>query len=162
MYCIFCDIRFDFDRRETYISAMTRALGIDYGRRRIGVACSDPDRIIVSRTETILTRGFNDTVRKLIGFILKNEIGEIVIGYPYRQDGTPGPLAAEIERLSEQLQIRFPNIPVERLDERYTSLLAQRYIHQSGGKVGDNKGRVDSKAAAILLDEYLSRKRERR
>ena len=141
---------------------MKRALGIDYGKKRIGLACSDPYRIIVSRNETIVARGFRDALRKLITYVLENEIGEIVIGYPYKQDGTTGPLAAEVERLSEHLQARFPDIPIERLDERYTSLLAQRFIHQVGLKVGNNKEKVDSTAAAILLEEYLNRKRERR
>ena len=141
---------------------MARVLAIDYGRRRIGVAYSDPTRIIVSHSETILVRGFKDVLRKLFDYIHKSEVGEIVVGYPYKQDGTPGLLAEEVEKLCSHLQKRFPKIPVEQLDERYTSLLAIRYIHQSGMKVGDDKKRVDSTAAAILLEEYIGRSRRKK
>jgi putative Holliday junction resolvase len=157
--CIFWNIQFDIFEWRDYIISMTRVLAIDYGRRRIGVAFSDPDRIIVSHQETILISGYKDVVRKLVDYVCKSEIGEIVIGYPYRQDGSLGPLAHDIDRLCAYLRKRFTDIPVELLDERYTSLLAIRYLHESGRKVGDDKGRVDSMAAAILLEEYITRKR---
>jgi putative Holliday junction resolvase len=157
--CTFWNIQFDIVGREDYIISMTRALAIDYGRRRIGVAFSDPDRIIVSHQETILISGYKDAVRKLVDYVRKSEIGEIVIGYPYRQDGSPGPLADDIDRLCSFLRKRFTEIPIETLDERYTSLLATRYLHENGLRVGDDKGRVDSIAAAILLEEYITRKR---
>lgn len=157
--CTFWNIQFDIVGWRDYIINMTRALAIDYGKRRIGVAFSDPDQIIVSYQETILINGYKDAVRKLVDYIRKSEIGEIVIGYPYRQDGSLGPLADEIDRLCAYLRKRFTKIPIELLDERYTSLLAIRYLHESGRKVGDDKGRVDSTAAAILLEEYINRKR---
>ena len=138
---------------------MTRALAIDYGKRRIGVAYSDPDQVIVSHRETIIISGYRDAVRKLVDYIRRSEAGEIVIGYPYRQDSSPGPLADEVNKLCSRLRERFPEIPIELLDERYTSLLAIRYMHQNGMKVGDDKGRVDSTAAGILLEEYINRKR---
>lgn len=139
---------------------MARVLAIDYGRRRIGVAYSDPTGVIVSHSETILVRGFRDAFRRLIDYIYKSEVEKIVVGYPYRQDGTPGPLAEEVDRLCSLLQKRFPKKPVEQLDERYTSLLAIRYIHQSGMKTGNDKKRIDSTAASILLDEYIGRSRK--
>lgn len=157
--CTFWNIQFDIVGWRDYIINMTRALAIDYGRRRIGVAFSDPNQIIVSHQETILINGYKDAVRKLVDYVRKSEIGEIVIGYPYRQDGSLGPLADEIDRLCAYLRKRFTKIPIELLDERYTSLLAIRYLHESGRKVGDDKGRVDSTAAAILLEEYINRKR---
>lgn len=137
---------------------MNRVLAIDYGRKRIGLAYSDPSRTIVSHSETIVIKGLKDTMRRLIDFVRANDIGEIVIGYPLKQDGTPGELTEEIERICSRLTERFPEIPIERIDERYTSLLAMRYMHEGGLKVGDDKGRVDSTAASILLEEYINRK----
>ena len=136
---------------------MNRVLAIDYGRRRIGLAYSDPSRTIVSHSETIVTGGLKDTMRRLTDFILSNDIGEIVIGYPKRQDGTPGELTEEIDKICLRLSDRFPEIPIEQIDERYTSLLAMRYMHEGGLKVGDDKGRVDSTAASILLEEYINK-----
>ena len=132
-------------------------MAVDYGRRRVGLAHSDPGRVIVSHRETILVNGIKDAVGKLVDYVRKNEICEVIVGYPYRQDGIPGELTKDIDKLCLSLQKRLPEITIEKVDERYTSMLAIRYIHQSGKKVGDDKGRVDAAAAGILLDEYLRR-----
>jgi len=138
---------------------MSRYLAIDYGRRRVGVAYSDPEHIIVSRSETILISSFKDMLRKLRSYITEHEISEIVIGYPIRQDGNRGDLCDEIDKLKSKLNASFPKVKIELLDERYSSQMAERYLHDLGLKVGDDKGRVDATAAGILLEDYLNKRR---
>ncbi len=139
---------------------MARALAIDYGRRRIGLAVSDPEFIIVSRNSTIEISGFTDALKKLYDYIIDNEITEVVVGYPLKEDGSVGEIAGDVKKLTGKLKRRFPVIPVTLMDERYTSVLAEKYIHESGGKIGDDKGRVDAAAASILLEDYLRQRDE--
>ncbi len=136
---------------------MGRVLAIDYGRKRIGVAYSDPGRIIVSHSEAIEVNGKKDAIGKLTLYISANEIDEVVIGYPIREDGERGELCEEIDLFCEGLKSSLPGVVFRTLDERYTSVIATGRIHAAGGKVGDNKGRVDAGAAEVLLGEYLDR-----
>lgn len=138
---------------------MARALAIDYGRRRIGLAYSDPEQIIVSHRETIRITGMNDAIRKLTDYIRVNEIEEVVVGMPYREDGEVGELGGEIEYLRSALHERLPEITIEFADESYTSHIGRRILHESGMKIGDDKGMVDAAAAGIILDDYINRKR---
>jgi len=153
-----------FDLRDTaiYIGIMTRALAIDYGRRRIGLAYSDPGQIIISHRETILITGMNDAIRKLSQYIKQNEIGEVVIGFPFREDGSDGELGAEIEYLKSALSKKLPGLTFEFADERYTSYLGAKIVHLSGKKIGDDKGRVDAAAAGIILEDFMNRNRDGR
>lgn len=151
---------FDSVFAATYIQRMARALAIDYGRRRIGLAVSDPEFIIVSRNSTIEVSGFADAIKKLYDYIVDNEITEIAVGYPLREDGSEGEIAGDVHRLVAKLKRRFPGIPVTKMDESYTSFLAEKYIHEAGGKIGDDKGRVDAAAASILLEDYLKLRNE--
>jgi putative Holliday junction resolvase len=138
---------------------MARALAIDYGRRRIGLAYSDPEQIIVSNRETIRITGMRDAIIKLTDYIKLNEIAEVVIGMPYREDGGVGELGNEIEYLRDELIKRLPDVKIEFADESYTSHIGTRILHESGMKIGDDKGRVDAAAAGVILDDYINRKR---
>lgn len=152
-------VGFDLRDASIYIGIMARALAIDYGRRRVGLAYSDPDQIIISHRETILITGMNDAIKKLSHYIELNEIGEVVIGFPYREDGSAGELGAEIEYLKSALSKELPGLTIELADERYTSHLGAKIVHLSGKKIGDDKGRVDAAAAGVILEDYINRDR---
>ena len=135
---------------------MDRLLGIDYGRRRTGLAVSDPLGIFASALDTV------DST-KLIEYIKNYAAGEtitrFVVGWPVNMDGKPSEAAADVEQLLKQLGKVFPAIPVTLEDERFTSVLAHRAMIDGGMKASDrrDKASVDKISAAIILQSYLDR-----
>ncbi|MCF0167393.1 MAG: Holliday junction resolvase RuvX [Bacteroidales bacterium] len=135
---------------------MNRIIGIDYGRKRTGVAVSDPLMIFASALETVQTA-------KIIEYLQKYAQGEtivrFVVGYPINMNGKPSEAAADIDIFLRQLQKKFPNIPVTLEDERFTSVLAHRALIDSGVKKMDRRDKtaVDKVSAAIILQTYLDR-----
>ena len=135
---------------------MDRLLGIDYGRKRIGLAVSDPLGIFASPLETVHSA-------KLIDYIKNYAQGEriirFVVGYPRNLNGAPSEAAADVEVFLKQLAKAFPDIPVTLEDERFTSVLAHRAMIDGGMKASDrrDKASVDRISAAIILQGYLDR-----
>ncbi len=135
---------------------MDRIIGIDYGRKRTGVAVSDPLRIFASALETVQTA-------KIIEYLKKYSEGEtivrFVVGYPINMNGQPSEAAADVEIFLKQLAKAFPDIPVSLEDERFTSVLAHRAMIDGGMKVSDRRDKfsVDKISAAIILQGYLDR-----
>ena len=137
------------------MSDYSRIIGIDYGTVRIGLALSDPLKIIASGLETIN----NDelAINKIIKIISDSNVERIIIGFPLTLKGEVGSKAEEVERFIEVLKSRT-ELPIIKLDERFTSVLAQQTIRQLGTtkkKKHANKGKVDELAATILLQNYL-------
>ena len=135
---------------------MDRIVGIDYGRRRTGLASSDPLGIFASALDTV------DTA-KLIDYIKNYANGEriirFVVGYPRNLDGAPAEAAADVDIFLKLLSKAFPDIPVSLEDERFTSVLAHRAMIDGGMKASDrrDKASVDRISAAIILQGYLDR-----
>lgn len=133
---------------------MKRFLGIDYGRKRTGIAESDPLGIFASPIQTIPTH-------LVLKFILEYEsskgIESIVIGYPMNLDNTPSEGAQYVENFLSQLKKRVPQIPIILEDERFTSKMAFQSLIDSGVKKSQRreKGAVDRVSAAIILQTYL-------
>lgn len=133
-----------------------RCLGIDYGRRRIGLALSDPTMFIASPLLIIENKGPKKTVARLLDIIQKNEVGQIVIGLPLHTDGTE----SEMSREARQFGQIFSDLgfPVTFVDERYSSCTAEEMI----GNARDRKNLIDKVAASIILQMYLDeRKKEK-
>jgi putative Holliday junction resolvase len=135
--------------------AMSRILAIDYGRRRIGLAVSDPTRTIVSQSLTITVASLAEAVRTVSAYIKENSISEVVVGYPLREDGGKSDICSDVDSMIDSLADSHPDLEVHRSDERYTSAIARDIIHAVGGKVGKDKGKVDAKAAEIILRDFL-------
>ena len=135
---------------------MERLIGIDYGRKRTGLAVSDPLRIFASPLETVPAAKIIDYLKK---YSQNETIVRFVIGYPVNMNGRPSEAAAEIDRFLPQLRKAFPGIPVELEDERFTSVLAHRAMIDGGMKAKDrrDKNQVDKISAAIILQGYLDR-----
>ncbi len=135
---------------------MDRIIGIDYGRKRTGVAVSDPLRIFASALETVQTA-------KIIEYLKKYSEGEtivrFVVGYPINMNGQPSEAAVDVEIFLKQLAKAFPDIPVSLEDERFTSVLAHRAMIDGGMKASDRRDKfsVDKISAAIILQGYLDR-----
>ena len=136
---------------------MERLIGIDYGRKRTGLAASDPLGIFASALETVPSAKIIDYLQK---YSEKETITRFVVGYPMNLDGRPSEAAADVDAFLPVLKKAFPGVPVELEDERFTSVLAHRAMIDGGMKYKDrrNKASVDRISAAIILQGYMDRK----
>ncbi|MFI3289453.1 MAG: Holliday junction resolvase RuvX [Rikenellaceae bacterium] len=133
---------------------MGRILAIDYGMKRTGIAVSDPLRIIAGGLETVPT---HELLRWLATYFTKNDVSTIVVGKPTQMSGEPSQTWAKIEPLVAKLKSLYPSKEVVLHDERFTSVLAQRTILESGiGKMARrDKALVDKVSATIILQGYM-------
>ena len=135
---------------------MDRIIGIDYGRRRTGLATSDPLGIFASALDTVDSTKLIDYLKN---YAEKERILHFVVGYPVNLDGKPSEALADVKAFLKQLEKNFPGIPITLEDERFTSVLAHRAMIDGGMKYKDrrNKASVDKIAAAIILQGFLDR-----
>ena len=136
---------------------MAKALGIDYGAKRVGVAISDSLQIIASSLTTIETNQF---FLFLIELLQKEDIDRFVVGEPKNLDGTATDSTEMTEDFVEKLSIKYPNIPIKRIDERFTSKIAKQSILDAGTKKSKRRDKrlVDKVSAAIILQSHLDSK----
>lgn len=133
---------------------MSRILAIDYGTKRTGIAVSDPARLIAGGLATVETRQLE---KWLADYFAREQVGTIVLGKPAQMDGTPSATWRFIEPLAARLRRAWPDKEVTFYDERFTSVLAQRAILDSGiGKMARrDKALVDKVSATIILQSYM-------
>ncbi len=133
---------------------MGRILAIDYGMKRTGVAVSDPLRIIAGGLETVPTAEIMPWLAK---YLASNDVDIIVVGRPTRMDGSPSETLPHIEKFVEKARVKFPQMRFDWWDERFTSVLAQRAIIESGvpKMKRRDKGLVDKVSATIILQGYM-------
>lgn len=134
-----------------------RILAFDYGTKRIGIAVTDPLQIIATGLDTIHPKDIIDYLKK---YIISEQVELFVVGEPKQMDGSPSQSAPQIKGFITILKKHFPEIPVERIDERFTSKMASAVVAQSGFKKTDrqNKERLDTISATIILQTYLEKK----
>ncbi len=136
-------------------SEYTRYLGIDYGSVRIGLALSDPLKIIASGFTTI--QNDDRCLEKILSIIKEQNVDKIIVGKPLNLKGEMGTKAVEVLQFVKKLQ-EITSIEIHQIDERFTSVMAQASILAMGTpkkKRQQNKGKVDEVASAILLQGYL-------
>ena len=133
---------------------MERIVGIDFGRKRTGIAVSDPLGIFASALDTVSS---GDVLTFLKNYTLKEKVVRIVVGYPVNLDKTPSEAAGDLKPFLNMLRKQFPDIPVTLQDERFTSKMAMRALIDGGMKKSDRriKGNIDKVSAAIILQSYL-------
>ena len=133
---------------------MGRILSIDYGRKRTGLAVTDPLRIIANALDTVPT---NELERYLADYFSKNEVDVIVLGKPSQMNGQPSETMRYIEPLAGRLRHAYPDKEVVLYDERFTSVMAHRTMLESGiGKMARrDKALVDRISATIILQSYM-------
>ena len=136
-----------------------RALGIDFGEKRIGLAISDPLGLTAQGIETIEHQGKRQVLEALLKICQDHGIGEIVIGLPINMNGSMGPKAKEILALVPEMQEKF-HLPVKTWDERLSSRQAGRLMIEQGLSRQKQKKQSDRLAATILLQSYLESKRK--
>ena len=133
---------------------MARILSIDYGKKRTGLAVTDPLQIIAGGLATVSTSELFDYLQQYVG---REPVERIVIGEPRQPNGQPSENLARVEQFVNRWRKQRPDIPIEYYDERFTSVLAHRAMIDGGMKRKDrqNKAVVDKIAACIILEDYL-------
>ncbi|AEL26208.1 Holliday junction resolvase RuvX [Cyclobacterium marinum] len=137
---------------------MGRVLAIDLGTKRTGLAVTDPLMIVASPLETIPTHQLLEYLKR---YTNSEEVSTIVLGWPKSLDGTATNMTQPVLALEKKLKKTFPAIPVELVDERFTSKMAMQSMINMGSKKKDRKekaGNLDKISAAIILQTYLDRK----
>ena len=137
---------------------MDRIVGIDFGRKRTGLAVSDPLGIFASPHETVPTAKIIDYLKN---YATKETIVRFVVGMPVNMNGAPSEAAADIKAFLPALKQAFPLVEIITEDERFTSVLAHRAMIDGGMKASRrrDKTEVDKISAAIILQSYLDRKK---
>lgn len=135
-----------------------RALALDVGDKRIGVALSDPTGLIATPLTTIIRRSEAEDIAAVLALVTDNEAGEIVVGMPLLLSGRAGPQARRVSRLARVLARQAP-VPVETIDERYSTVEAEKRLREAGGRPSRDRARVDAAAAAVILQAHLDARR---
>jgi putative Holliday junction resolvase len=133
-----------------------RALALDYGRRRIGVAVTDPEGTFAQPLETLEVRRPEDALLRIAELARTYTAFRIVVGVPIHMNGREGVEAEEARAFGDSVQ-QATGVPVEFLDERWTSLEADRALRDAGVRGPDRRGKRDRIAAALLLQTWLSK-----
>ena len=133
---------------------MARILAIDYGKKRTGLAVSDPLQMIAGGLTTVESRELIDYLRN---YTAREEVERFILGEPRRMNYEPSENMPRVEQFRQRLQNAFPNIRIQMVDERFTSTLAHRVMLEGGLKKSQrqNKALVDEISATILLQTYL-------
>ena len=133
---------------------MARALGLDVGDRRIGVALSDPSGTLATPLAAIDRRATKGGMGAVVDLATRHEAAAIVVGLPVSLDGTIGPQAQAVQSFCKALGDACP-LPIHTVNEQYTSAEAERRLREVGVEPSRDRGRVDAMAAAIILQEWL-------
>lgn len=133
---------------------MARILAVDFGLKRVGIAVTDPLKIIASALKTVPTPEALDFI---VQYCQAEEVECLVVGLPLYPDGNPAQIAPQADAFALALQKQFPDKAVKRQDERYTSNDAKRIILQSGAKKQKRQDKmlVDKIAAALILEQFM-------
>ena len=137
---------------------MSRILSIDYGKKRTGLAVTDPLQIIANGLATVSTSTLYDWLKD---YVAREKVERIVIGEPRQTDGQPSENLARVQQFVNRWRKSMPQVPIEYFDERFTSVLAHQAMLDGGLKKKDrqNKSLVDEISATIILEDYLRSRR---
>jgi putative Holliday junction resolvase len=133
---------------------MHPALGIDHGDTRIGIAATDPVGIMAHPVETIDVRK-TDPIERIAAICQQRQIQTLVVGIPYRLDGSEGSAAQKVRRFAKKLRARLPELPMEYIDESYTTMDAAEKLHEAGRNSKKQKAVIDQAAAVEILSHWM-------
>lgn len=137
---------------------MARILAIDYGKKRVGIATTDPTQLIANSLTTVSTHLLWDFLTE---YFKKEQVEKVVVGYPRKLNNEPSEAVNYINPFLKSFQKKFPEIQLEIFDERFTSKMAFQAMIDGGVKKQKrrDKAMVDAISATIILQYYLERKR---
>ena len=133
---------------------MSKYIGIDYGQKKIGLSVTDDNKVFAFPLETVKNIDFFDFI---FDFTKENNVDKFIVGKPIRMSGENSEIESEIIKFIKKLEKKFPNIPIVRFDERFTSKIATKSILSAGAKkkLRSNKEIVDKISATIILRDFL-------
>ena len=131
-----------------------KALGIDHGDKRMGIAASDDLGMLAHPLEFILTEPYEAFLTRLKTIMAERQIEQIVVGMPRNMDGSYGPQALKVRDFVATLK-NSVTVPVQTWDERLTSVAAEKQLREAGVNAKKMKAKVDASAAAVMLQSYL-------
>lgn len=133
-------------------------MAIDYGKKRVGLAVTDPLQMIATRLETVATSEIWSFLER---YFQTETVERVVVGYPLQLNNQASEAVEYINPFLKTFQKKFPAMPIEQVDERFTSKLAFQAMIDSGLKKSDrrNKGLIDGVSATIILQSYLEQKK---
>ena len=134
---------------------MARALGIDFGEKRVGLALSDRLKLIASPYKTLHYISENDLISEIKKIVLKKEIEIFIIGLPLNMKGEDSAQTKKVRKFKKLLSKL--NLPIVYEDERFSSIVAKNSLVLQNVKTGHNKAEIDRTAAAIILQQYLDK-----
>lgn len=137
---------------------MARVLSIDYGKKRTGIAVTDPCQIIANGLTTVDTP---QLLKFLQDYTQRESVERIIVGHPKQTNGLDSENLSRVQAFVANLEKTLPNIPIEWWDERYTSVLAHQAMIQSGisRKARRDKALVDTISATIILQGWMERRK---
>jgi len=137
---------------------VARILSIDYGKKRTGLAVTDPLQIIAGGLATVATSGLFEFLQD---YIAREEVERIVIGEPRQPNGQPSENLQRVQQFVNRWRKAVPQIPIEYYDERFTSVLAHQAMLDGGlrKKARQDKALVDEISATIILEDYMRSKK---
>ena len=136
---------------------MSRVLAFDYGTKRVGVSVTDQLQIIANTLETVETKKIFEFIKT---YLLKEEVECFVVGYPYAHGHTQNQVVVHIEKFIAELTKLYPTLPVYKIDESFTSKIAQRTLLMSGVNKSERRkrGNIDAISSNLILQTYLETK----
>lgn len=137
-----------------------RALALDVGDARIGLAISDPRGVVCLPIEALVRSKESDDLAAVVDLAKREGAETIVVGLPLSLDGTHGPAARQMRRFTSSLR-KLADIPVESYDERFTTTEAENRLRSAGYEPSRNRARLDSMAAVIILESFLAARANR-
>ena len=137
---------------------MARILSIGYGKKRTGLAVTDPLQIIAGGLATVATSELFDFLK---AYIAREQVEMIVIGEPRQPNGEPSENLARVQQFVNRWRKAVPEVPIQYYDERFTSVLAHQAMLDGGlkKKARQNKGLVDEISATIILEDFMRSKK---
>jgi len=137
---------------------MSRIMAIDYGKKRTGIAVTDPAQIIANGLTTVET---SKLLEFISGYTSKESVERFVVGKPKQMNNEDSENMNRVQQFVNALRKRYPEIPIEMIDERFTSVLAHRTMIDGGlkKKARQNKALVDEISATIILQSYMESNR---
>lgn len=136
------------------------ALGLDLGRKRIGVAGCDGTGLIATGITTIKRTSFQEDIAKLKVLVQERQVQVLIVGLPYSMDGSIGFQAKQIQKYAQRLS-QVLELPIEYVDERLTSVQAEEMLKAANISPSQNKHLIDRKAAALILQQWLDERRQK-
>ena len=139
---------------------MARILAIDFGKKRVGLAVTDPLQLIASKLTTVASHQIFDFLKD---YFQKEQVEKVIIGYPLQMNNEASEAVLYINPFLKRFQKLYPDMPIEQVDERFTSRMAFQTMIDAGLKKKDrqNKATIDAVSATIILQSYLEQKKFR-